>query len=146
MIPDSIDIGAPWKVLPPGIYDSNLVEIEERYATNGTRRKLFIGLVQACKALKRAGCKTIYLDGGFITDKPYPSDYDVCWNPYHVVDTKLDPVFLDFSNKRSKQKIKYRGEFFLTTGYADGTHLYIEYFQLDKETGLPKGIIRINLD
>ena len=145
MLPDLIDIGSPWKVLPFGIYDSTLEEVEERYATNDKRRQLFRGLVRACKALKLAGCSTIYLDGSYITDNPSPGDYDVCWNPYHVNDAKLDPVFLDFSKQREKQKLKYGGEFFLSTAKADGTHLFIQYFQTDKETGLQKGIIRINL-
>jgi len=145
MIPDLIDIGAPWKVLPAGIHASTLEEVEQRYSTNNKRRELFKGLVRACKSLKSAGCKTFYLDGSYVTDKPSPSDYDVCWNPYHVDDKKIDPVFLDFSKKRAKQKLKYGGEFFLSTAKADGIHFYMQYFQSDKHTGLPKGIIQINL-
>lgn len=145
MIPDLIDIGAPWKVLPAGIHDSTLDEVEQCYATNIKRRELFKGLVRACKSLKSAGCETIYLDGSYVTDKPSPSDYDACWNPYHVDAKKIDPVFLDFSKKRASQKLKYGGEFFLPTARADGTHFFLQYFQSDKHTGLPKGIIRINL-
>jgi hypothetical protein len=80
-----------------------------------------------------------------VTSKEFPNDYDVCWNPIDVDPGKLDPTFLDFSNKRKKQKAKYGGEFFLTTVRADGSHLFIEYFQTDKESGQNKGIICINL-
>jgi len=145
MIPELIDIGGPWKVLPPGVYDSSFEEVEKYYVTNEKRRKLFQGLLRACKSLKSGGCSTIYLDGSYITDNPIPSDYDVCWNSYHVDDKKIDPVFLDFSEKRKRQKLKYGGEFFPTSYLADGVHLFIQYFQTDKETGLDKGIIRLQL-
>ena len=101
--------------------------------------------MKACRALKRAGCSTIYLNGSFVTEKKFPNDYDVCWNTFDVDEEKLDPVFLDFSDGRRRQKTKYGGEFFPSSAKADGSHLFIQYFQIDKETGLEKGIIRINL-
>lgn len=58
----------------------------------------------------------------------------------------LDSVFLDFSNGREAQKRKYLGEFFpaqMPEG-ASG-RLFLEFFQTDKETGRPKGIVRLNL-
>ena len=145
MIPDLVDIGASWRVLPFGIHEATLAEVEERYATNDKRKLLFRGLRKACKALKAAGCSTIYLDGSYVTEKEFPSDYDVCWNPINVDIRKLDPVFLDFSDKRKKQKSKFGGEFFLSNAKADSSHIFIQYFQTDKETGLEKGIICINL-
>ncbi len=145
MIPGLVDIGAPWRVLPLGIHKATLAEVEERFATNKKRKQLFRGLVRACQSLKVAGCSTIYLDGSYVTDKDFPSDYDVCWNPINVDEQKIDPVFLDFSNRRRKQKTKYGGEFFLANAIADGSHRFIQYFQTDKDTGLEKGIIRIDL-
>lgn len=85
------------------------------------------------------------MDGSYVTDKPNPGDFDLCWDPTHVNAHKLDPVFLDFSNLRKNQKLKYGGEFFPSSAKADGTHTFIEFFQIDKETGLEKGIIRIQL-
>ena len=145
MIPDLVDIGASWRVLPFGIHEATLAEVEERYATNDKRKLLFRGLTKACKALKAAGCSTIYLDGSYVTEKEFPSDYDVCWNPINVDIRKLDPIFLDFSDKRKKQKFKFGGEFFLSNAKADSSYIFIQYFQTDKETGLEKGIICINL-
>lgn len=145
MIPELVDIGGSWKVLPFGIHNATLKEVEECFATNNKRKQLFRGLVKACESLKAAGCSTIYLDGSYVTDKDFPSDYDVCWNPINVDEKKLDPVFLDFSNGRKKQKSKYGGEFFIASSIADGSHRFIQYFQTDKDTGLEKGVIRINL-
>ena len=145
MIPELVNIGASVKVLPLRIHEATLTEVEERFATNEKRKHLFRGLVKACKSLKTAGCSTIYLDGSYVTEREFPSDYDVCWSPYNVDVGKLDPVILDFSDDRKKQKSKYGGEFFPLNAKADASHLFIQYFQKDKETGLEKGIIRIKL-
>ncbi len=145
MIPAAVDIGASWDVLPCGIHDSTLDEIGLRFATNQKRRHLMKGLRKACNALRKAGCKVVYLDGSFVTEKPLPNDYDVCWDSTNVEPQKLDRVFLDFSDGRRNQKAKYYGEFFPSSHNADGVHTFLEFFRVDKETGLEKGIIRIFL-
>jgi hypothetical protein len=145
MIPESVDIGGSWNVLPPGLHLATLDEVKKRFATNETRKTLYDGLVNACMALQIAGCEVIFLDGSYVTDKPNPGDFDICWEPIHVNPNKLDPVFLDFSNRRKNQKLKFGGEFFPSSTKADGTHTFIEFFQLDKETGLEKGIVCIHL-
>jgi hypothetical protein len=145
MIPEAVDIGASWRVLPCGLHDATLIEVEARYATNQIRRHLFKGFRKACNALRKAGCKVIYLDGSYVTEKPYPNDYDVCWDPTGVDVSKLDRVFLDFANGRKNQKVKFYGEFFPSSAGADGVHTYLQFLQSDKETGLEKGIVRILL-
>ena len=95
--------------------------------------------------MKKAGCSIVYLDGSYITSKPSPLDFDVCWDPIGVDPTKLDPVLLDFSNKRNNQKLKYGGEFFPSSSKADGSHTFVDFFRMDKESGKEKGIIRIQL-
>ena len=145
MIPELVDTGSIWKVLPLGVHDATLEEVEKHFATNKRRKQLFRGLQAACKSLKDAGCLTVYLDGSYVTSKELPNDYDLCWNTINVNSKKLDPIFLDFSNKRQKQKTKFGGEFFPSTAKADGSHYYIQYFQTDKENGTNKGIICINL-
>lgn len=143
MIPNFIDIGASWKVLPPGIHEATLGDVEKRFTYNEKRKKLFLGILDAFNALRIAGCINIYLDGSYITEKPNPNDFDVCWDPMGVNDKYLDPVFFDFDNNRAKQKQKYGGEFFPSSSTADGTHNFVEFFTKDKETGLEKGIILI---
>lgn len=140
-----MNIGATWEVLPPGIHEATLHDIALRFATNVKRKALFEGLVRGCEALKMAGCSIVYLDGSYITSKPSPLDFDVCWDPIGVDPTKLDPVLLDFSNKRNNQKLKYGGEFFPSSSKADGSHTFVDFFQMDKESGKEKGIIRIQL-
>jgi hypothetical protein len=96
-------------------------------------------------ALRKAGCRTVLLDGSFVTEKPFPGDFDACWYPIGVDTAKLDPVFLEFSHGRKKQKERFGGEFFPATALADGTHFFHDFFQIEKDTGYAKGIIRIQL-
>ena len=147
MIPDLIKLSrAPWKVLPEGIHQATLAEVKMRFANNPKRRQLYWGFVTALNALKAAGVKDIYLDGSFVTDKPIPGDFDVCWDPSGVDPTLLDPVFLDFQNKRAKQKAKFNGEFFLYNSDAMlGGPSFLEFFQNEKNSGLRKGIVLIDI-
>ena len=93
-----------------------------------------------------AGCQRLYLDGSFVTGKPKPGDYDVCWDPHGVDPRLMDPVFGDFSNKRAAQKAKYGGEFFPSSArVAEVGRTFLEFFQLDKFSGKQKGIILVSL-
>jgi hypothetical protein len=138
-------VGAPWDVLPPGIHPASMVEIEQCYATNTTRRDLFAGLVDAAVSLLGAGCAQLFLDGSYVTAKPIPNDYDACWNPAGINPSKLDPVFKDFSNKRAAQKAKFKGEFFPSTTANAPNQPFLDFFQVDRFTGLKKGILLISL-
>ena len=81
-----------------------------------------------------------------MTAKPRPGDYDACWDPTSVDPAFLDPVLLTFDNNRAAQKAKYHGELFPSTIPADrsGT-IFVEFFQVDRFTGAPKGIVAIDL-
>jgi hypothetical protein len=143
MIPELISVGAPWLVLPPGIHPASLDDIGSRFANTTARKHLFSGLVEGVANFKAAGCARLFLNGGFTGENPNPSDYDVCWDPVGLNTKELDPVFLDFSDKRRSQKEKYGGEYFPMTARATQQEFYFDYFQKDKFTGKPKGIIQI---
>lgn len=145
MIPDFVDIGGPWRVLPPGVHDATIEEVEGRFAASEQRNRIFAGLRDGVTALRKAGCRKVFLDGSFVTEKPIPADFDACWDPVGVEVTKLDPVLLDFSDGRKNQKRRFRGEFFPVNLFADGTHIFLDFFQTDKHTGKAKGIICIHL-
>lgn len=121
-------------------------EFTTRFGRTSHRRKLITGLRAALINLRQAGCLIAYVDGSFVTDKTHPSDFDACWDAQGVDPTKLDPVLLSFQNGRAAQKAKYRGELFLTNLAADRTgRTFLDFFQVDKGTGLPKGIVALEL-
>jgi hypothetical protein len=84
------------------------------------------------------------LDGSFVTAKPHPGDYDGCWDHTGVDFSRLDPVLLDFDNKRAAQKTKYMGEMFIS-GVSSGTSPFLDFFQVEKFSGAAKGILCISL-
>lgn len=132
--------------LPPGIHQASWAEVAAAFGRNPERLRLLEGLRRALEALRRAGCARVYLDGSFVTSKDIPGDFDVCWEAAQVDAGALDPVLLDFENRRAAQKAKYFGELFIAESIAapQGTR-FLDYFQRDKHTGEPKGIVVMDL-
>jgi hypothetical protein len=135
--------------LMQGIHPMSWDEFKNFYGTTFWRRKLIQGLRSALFSLKKAGCSKVYIDGSFVTQKKTPGDFDACWDASGVnisLLKKIDPVLLDFKDKRAAQKAKFKGELFPAQAFADefGT-IFLDFFQKDKHTGEPKGIISIDL-
>lgn len=84
-----------------------------------------------------------------MTSKAMPADYDVVWEPTGVnvgLLLTLDPVFGIFDMGRAAQKAKFHGEFFpssLTEALTGRT--FLDFFQINKDTGGPKGIVALDL-
>jgi hypothetical protein len=89
------------------------------------------------------------VDGSFVTDKTIPGDFDACWDITGVVGAelvRLDPALLDFTNERAAQKAKYLGELFPAQAIeGNSRRRFLDFFQLDRESGSPKGIIALEL-
>jgi hypothetical protein len=147
MIPSLIDLGSPtpWLVLPPGIHDASLDEVRTCFATTPHRRRLFEGFLRVLDALAAARCATVYLNGSFTTAKPHPEDFDGCWDHQGMDFSRLDPVLLQFANKRATQKMKFLGEMFPAATENIPGATFLEFFQVDKYSGRPKGIVRVRL-
>jgi hypothetical protein len=133
-------------LLPPGVHKGPWQEFVKRFGTTPHRRRLLTGLKAALKALRSAGRKTVYINGSFVTAKAFPGDFDGCWDIAGVDPELLDPVLLTFDAGRAAQKAKYLGELLPAQMGAGGTGLtFLEFFQVDKETGNPKGIVALDL-
>jgi hypothetical protein len=137
-------------LLPAGVHSAVWEEVVGRFGWNERRRRLLGGLEEALKGpggLKAAGCRRVYLNGSFVSDKQQPNDIDVCWDVAGVEPDTLDPVFFDFADGRAAQKARFGAEFFpasLPEGVTGRT--FLEFFQTDRETGESKGIIELVLD
>lgn len=143
MIPD-LDKGGN---LPPGEHECLWVELVAHFGQTAYRQRLLTGLKAALDSLKAAGCTRAYVDGSFVTAKDMPGDFDGCWDVTGVDPTRLDPILLTFGNGRLAQKIKFKGEMFPAQFLADNTsgRTYLEFFQIAKDTGKPKGIVVLDL-
>ena len=138
--------------LPVGIHGATLAEIEARFGYTVRRQRMVAGLNDACRSLKEAGGKQVYLDGSFVSTKSEPGDFDACYEVSDDFDPDLlDPELLDFQPGRKSQRARYGGEFYLAEGVADFDSvtgkaiLFVEFYQHDRRTGNDKGIITIDL-
>ena len=142
MIPEWLNNGD----LSPGVNFATWTEIEDRLAFNPRRRRLLAGFREACEMLREAGCRLVYLDGSFVTTRDHPGDFDACWDIQNVDDETLDPVFWDFSQGRAAQKRRFLGELFPAQLPEGATgRLFVEFFQVNKLTGEPRGFVGIRL-
>ena len=133
--------------LPPGIHWLDWPDFVARFGWNNHRLRLLAGLKRALDDLKLAGCQTVYVDGSFVTKTEIPGDFDACWemagvNLHLIGSTPLG----NFRNSRAAQKTAYGGELFPSASLADQAgHRFLDFFQIDKNTGGPKGIVALNL-
>lgn len=132
--------------LPPGIHLATWEEVCERFGGTAYREELLAGLKEALDSLRAAGCETVYVNGSFVTAKEAPQDFDACWDPTGVDPSALDPVLLRFDNRRAAQKAKYKGELFPSSADASASGpIFLDFFQVDKDSGKPKGIVALEL-
>ena len=135
-------------ILQPGIHIVPWSEFISLYSFSPRRKYLFEGMKRAFIHFKDAGCKQIYIDGSFVTQKVEPNDYDACWDMTDVNFDLLDPMFhRDLKMGTQKHKLVFCGEFYPATIIEGGTGLtFLDFFQTDRETGCRKGIILIELE
>lgn len=112
---------------------------------NPYRQELVEGLLAALRNLRNAGCRSVLIDGSFVSSKPFPGDYDGAWDPTGVNPERVDPILLTFDNKRAAMKAKYLGELFPATALAAPGIRFAEFFQQDRD-GNPKGVVRLALE
>jgi len=87
----------------------------------------------------------VWIDGSFVTEKEAPNDFDACWEINGVDVALLDPVILDVNPPRFAQHVKYGGDILPNVNVGNIGSLFVEFFQIDKDTGDPKGIIELDL-
>jgi hypothetical protein len=134
-------------VLPPGVHPGDWKEVESMFGTTPWRLWLMEGLRAAARELARWGCEVVYLDGSFITSKPIPGDYDLVWEHTNVDLAAVDPLFTQpkyLAPPRDAQKKKYRGDLLPNVPEGSSGLLFVDYFQRDKNTGDPKGIVTLD--
>ena len=133
--------------LPPGVHFCEWEEFVDRFGTTDLRLRLMRGLQMAMQQLKAAGCRTIYINGSFVTSKSDPGDFDACWDREDVdIDylRREAPQLLKYYD-RAGQKAKYKGELFASDqpvgNYGKNS---FDLFQEDRKHNI-KGIIAIDL-
>jgi hypothetical protein len=132
--------------LPAGVHMATWQEFSDRFGFTVYRQELLLGLRSALISLQTAGCKVVYIDGSYVTDKEIPADFDGCWDTNGVDKSLVDPILLDFRSGRWAQKAKYHGELFPASFIESMSgQTFLNFFMTDKRTGSSKGIIALDL-
>jgi hypothetical protein len=132
--------------LPPGIHWATWEEIATRFGWTARRRALLDGLRRALDELGAAGCRTVYVNGSFVTRKRDPGDFDACWDATGVAVSRLPATLMVYDVARRGMRATYGGELFVADDVADlYGNSFLDYFQIDKNTDRPKGNIAIEL-
>lgn len=132
--------------LPLGIHVASWDEIVERFGWSDHRMDLLAGLADLLANLRAAGCRLVYLDGSFVTDKEVPGDYDLCWEMDGADLRKVDPIVLDVAPPRAAQQARYRGDILPNVHEGSTGAPFVDFFQRNKVTGGSKGIVAINIE
>ena len=125
--------------LPPDIHQATVEEIGERFAHNPHRMRLFSGLLKVVSILKECECREVYLNGSFVTNEPFPNDYDLCWEPTGIVPT---PELKAFLKDVTGRKVRYLGDIFIRLPQAPFYVDHVIDWQKDRD-GKRKGLVKI---
>ena len=136
--------------LPQGIHVATIEEFEARFSNTIKRKQLFEKLIEIIDLLRKFDCEAIYVDGSYVTNKRLPKDIDICWED---VDESGNELY-DFAElmapilfaPREEQQKKYKADILPAHFKSiEKKKFFINYFQQDKTTQLPKGIIKIKI-
>lgn len=123
-IPDFDSTG----LLPAGIHDCTLQEMQLRFAWNTHRTGLY-GKLQTfmTSELRQRFPDPVYCNGSFVTDKDLPEDTDI------VLDLRLAPVarqlagVLFMANEQPRLMAQYAVHFWIDLPGANCFSLYFQY-------------------
>ncbi len=141
----------PDGVLPIGIFDCTLAEVQEGFGTfkgSDQRVRLFTRLEALAEAMRASGIfESLIVDGSFVTAKPVPNDIDLIavLRPGH--DFERDLPMSEYALV-SRALLRRRFAFDVVVADRDSTlyTTYIEFFSRVREApGLTKGLLRISL-
>jgi hypothetical protein len=133
-------------VLPPGIHQASVEEVEERFGWNPRRRELLRGVRKVLGDLRDAGCRRVWLDGSYVTRKETPGDFDLCWDLDGVDLDLLTPALAAIDPPRDLQKVTYGGDVLPNVTERGSGTPFLDFFQQDEESGKRRGIIEIILE
>jgi hypothetical protein len=132
-------------ILPAGEYRVSIEEFKERFVYNEIRIEIFEGILKLMNDLKKIGCKVIYIDGSFVSNARFPTDADICWENKNIdmdFAEKKMPILFDLNFPRQAQHDLYMADIFPED--FDGFEC-LNFFQKDKSTDIPKGIIKLEI-
>jgi hypothetical protein len=134
-------------LLPPGVYETNLEELEEKMGWSRKRRGLLEGLEETLELTASRGVVRVYLDGSFVTDKDRPNDVDGCYDLAEDVSAedlrRLAPIFPPNPSNRAEAKRRFGVDLFPAAATELGSgQPFLRFFQTDRD-GRERGLLSV---
>lgn len=147
MIPELDELG----LLPPGIWDCTLAEVEAVFSTNPHRNSLWHGLHRFLAVeVAPLGAFPLFIDGSFTRRKNYPEDIDVVLDVGRLNEADALPMALSFWQRRQALKAAYHVDCWVRhPAFPQDLSEYFQYAgpkvaaELQVDTRHPKGILRV---
>jgi hypothetical protein len=124
--------------LPPGIHLSTFEEFQQRFVYNKKRKELHCKLLDVIILLRKFSCRAVFIDGSYVSSKVLPSDIDLCWDDEDVNFQFVQLMAPDILLSNKERKAKFGIDVF-------PAEYFLAFFQKDKQTEMPKGIIKIEI-
>lgn len=134
--------------MPPGEHECEWPEFVTRFegeADNGRRRRLIEGLARLLVVLADAGCRTVWIDGSFVTREKWPRDFDLCYDPQGMKAQALPSVLRDLSQGRLAQKRVFGGEALPANTSFDWNGQTVREAFARSRSGEKKGLVRLDV-
>ena len=138
-------------VLPPGLYDSAMAELRERFGAfreSDHRARLFTRLQELHETVKSSGLfDALVVDGSFVTAKPKPNDIDVIALLKVGHDFERDLPMSEYSLvSRVLMRRRYGFDVLVAENESPLYHTYLEFFSRVREIpDIRKGLVRLVL-
>jgi hypothetical protein len=125
-------------LLPVGIHDCTLGDVQSRLCWNLHREDLFRSFGAFSAELRKHFPHPILLDGSFVTDKELPDDTDVVLDLVHASDPDAWTGLGFWQMNQSRIWSQYRVHFWVN---LKGPIDFIQYFQyLGPKSAMTKGL------
>ncbi len=138
-------------LLPPGVYQATLDEIQERFGVfqgSGQRPRLFLRLAELVTAMQRSGLfEALLVDGSFVTAKLVPNDIDLIavLRPGHDFERDL-PMSEYALVSRTLLARRFRFDVIVAERDSAVYTTSVEFFSRLRETpDIKKGLLRLRL-
>ena len=138
-------------VLPVGVHDCTLKEIQKRFGRFGQtdrRVQLMERLEQYAGDLRHTALATaLIVDGSFVTAEPYPNDIDliVVLPKHHDFATELLPMDYNVLSRR-RVRARYKFDVFVDRQGSPEYKKHLTFFHgLRDLPGVQKGVLKVRL-
>lgn len=118
-------------------------EFMVHFGVNSGRMRQLDNAVRFFRIFYQCGCRTVFVDGSFVSTKMYPGDIDLCFDLTKVDKEYVKMMYPDLFDPDEIDRIKNILQCHVFT-FDEEDYFMLELFSTDKRDN-PKGMIKLDL-